>query len=249
MAKKCGAEVHLMSLLATGAEHEALGEAILKQEMETAQTHLDEVKAQADAAGVTCETHLIHGQTVDREIVDLADRLKADVIVMGRRGRRGLARMMLGHATAQVIGQAHCNVLVVPRAAKVEGRHIVLATDGSRFAEAAAVTAASLGRFCKTLITVASVTSADDSLERKAEADQAVQRAVEHLRGEGVSAEGTVVEGQPADVIAGLAREKAADLIVTGSHGRSGLERILLGSTSERILNETPCAVLVVKTA
>jgi nucleotide-binding universal stress UspA family protein/uncharacterized membrane protein YfcA len=249
MARKCGAEVHVMSLLATGVEHEALGEAILKQEMETAQAHLDEIKGLADAAGVTCETHLIHGQTVDREIVDLADRLKADVIVMGRRGRRGLARMMLGHATAQVIGQAHCNVLVVPRAAKVEGRHILLATDGSRFAEAAAITAASLGSFCKTRVTVASITVPSHAPERKAEAEQAVQRVVEHMKSEGIAAEGTVLEGQPADVIAGLAREKGADLIVTGSHGRTGLERILLGSTSERILNETPCAVLVVKAA
>jgi nucleotide-binding universal stress UspA family protein len=249
MATKCGAEVHLMSLLATGAEHEALGEAILKQEMQTAQAHLDEVKAQAEAAGVACETHLVHGQAVDREIVDLADRIKADVIVMGRRGRRGLARMMLGHATAQVIGQAHCNVLVVPRAAKLEGRHIVLATDGSRFAEAAAVTAASLGRFCKTLVTVASVTSPGEGPERRAEAEQSVQRAVEHMRSEGLAADGTVLEGYPAEVIAGVAREKNADLIVTGSHGRTGLERILLGSTSERILNETPCAVLVVKAA
>jgi hypothetical protein len=37
--------------------------------------------------------------------------------------------------------------------------------------------------------------------------------------------------------------------IVTGSHGRTGLERVLLGSSSGRILNETPCAVLVVKVA
>jgi len=249
MARKCGAEVHVMSLLATGVEHEALGEAILKQEMETAQAHLDGIKAQAETAGVACETHLIHGQVVDREIVDLADRIKADMIVMGRRGRRGLARMMLGHATAQVIGQAHCNVLVVPRAAKVEGRHIVLATDGSRFAEAAAVTAANLGTFCKTLVTVASVTARDDSPERRAEAEQVVQRVVEHMQSEGLAAEGTVLEGHPAEVIANLAREENADLIVSGSHGRTGLERILLGSTSERILNETPCAVLVVKAA
>jgi nucleotide-binding universal stress UspA family protein/uncharacterized membrane protein YfcA len=249
MARKCGAELHLMSLVATGVEHEALGEAILKQEMDTAQAHLDAIEAEAQAAGIACETHLIHGDTVDREIVDLAERLKADVIVMGRRGRRGLARMMLGHATAQVIGQAHCSVLVVPRAAKVEGHHIVVATDGSRFAEAAAVAATRLGDFCKSAVTVASVTMESHSPERKAEAEEAVARVVEHMKGKGIAAQGVVREGEPADVIAGLAREMNADLIVTGSHGRTGLERVLLGSTSERILNETPCAVLVVKAA
>jgi nucleotide-binding universal stress UspA family protein len=249
MAGKCGAQVHVMSLVATGVVHEALGESILKQEMAKAQAHLDEIKAQADAAGVACETHLVQGERVDREIVDLAERIKADVIVMGRRGRRGLARLMLGHATAQVIGQAHCNVLVVPRAAHVEGRHIVLATDGSRFADAAAVTAGNLARVCGTPITVTSVHKPGYAPERRAEAEEAVARVVAHMQREGSVSEGRVLEGDPADTIAALARERGADLIVTGSHGRTGLERVLLGSTSERILNETPCAVLVVKAA
>jgi nucleotide-binding universal stress UspA family protein/uncharacterized membrane protein YfcA len=249
MAGKCGAQVHVMSLVATGVEHEALGESILKQELATAQAHLDGIAIQAKAAGVACETHLVQGNQIDREIVDLAERVNADVIVMGRRGRRGLARLMLGHATAQVIGLAHCNVLVVPRAAHVEGRHIVLATDGSRFADAAAVTAGNLARVCGTPITVTSVHKPSYGPERRAEAEEAVARVVAHMQGQGTAAEGRVIDGDPAEAIATLARGQGADLIVTGSHGRTGLERVLLGSTSERILNETPCAVLVVKAA
>jgi uncharacterized protein len=249
MAGRCGARLHVMSLVAPGVEHEALGESILKQELAQAQAHLDGIKAEAAAAGVACETHLVQGNHVDREIVDLAEQIRADIIVMGRRGRRGLARLMLGHATAQVIGQAHCNVLVVPRAARVEGRHMVLATDGSRFAETAAVTAGALATMCGTAVTVASVTTASHSPERRAEAQAAVARVVAHMQSKGTSADGRVLEGEPADAIVGVARERQADLIVTGSHGRTGLERVLLGSTSERILNETPCAVLVVKAA
>jgi len=247
MATKCGAELHVMSLVATGAEHEGLGESILKHEMEAAQSHLERIQEQASAAGVACETHLIHGQNVQQEIVNLAEQTKADLIIMGRRGRRGLARIMLGHATAHVIGLAHTNVLVVPRAARVEGRHIVVATDGSRFAETAAVTAASLGRFCNAKITVVSVTTPSHGPERRTEAKQAVDQTVAYMKSEGVDAEGLVLDGQPALEIVSTARERDADLIVTGSHGRSGLERVLLGSTSERILNETTCAVLVVK--
>jgi uncharacterized protein len=249
MASKCGAQVHVMSLVAPGVEHEGIGESFLKQELEAAQTHLDAIKGQAQAAGVACETHLVQGNQIDREIVDLADRVKADLIVMGRRGRRGLARLMLGHATAQVIGQAHCNVLVVPRAAKVEGRHIVLATDGSRYADAAAVTTEALARVCQTPVTVASVTTDEQAPELRAEAAQAVDRVVTHMRAEGTAAEGRVLQGEPASAITGVAREAGADLIVTGSHGRTGLERVLIGSTSERILNATECAVLVVKAA
>jgi len=247
MASKCGAQLNVMSLVATGVEHAALGEAVLKQEMDMAQAHLDEIRAQALSAGVSCETHLIHGQSVDREIVELAERLNVDVIVMGRRGRRGLARMMLGHATAQVIGMAHCNVMVIPRAARVEGRHIVLATDGSRFADAAAVTAVGMAGFCKARATVVSVASAGPGPDSRPEAELVVQRVVDHMRGEGINAEGIVLEGRPDELIVAVAKERDADLIVTGSHGRTGLERILLGSTTERILNDSSCAVLVVK--
>ena len=201
MAGKCGAEVHVMSLVATGVGHEGLGESILKQEIEATQTHLDEFKAQATAAGVTCESHLINGQSVSQAIVDLADRVKADLIVMGRRGRRGLARMMLGRATSRVLGQAHCNVLVVPRAARVEARYMVLATDGSRPAEAAAVTATRLSQLCKTPVTVVSVTTPSHGSERRAEAEQVVQRVVEYMQSEGVNAEGTVPHGRPDDMI------------------------------------------------
>jgi hypothetical protein len=247
MARKCGAEIHVMSLVATGVEHEGLGASILRQELETAQAHLDDIQGQAEAAGVSCTTHLIHGQTVDREIVELADRLNVDMIVMGRRGRRGLARMRLGHATAQVIGQAHCNVIVVPRAAQVEGRHIVIATDGSRFAEAAAVTATRMAGFCQAKATVLSVTTPSHGPERRQEAKHAIERIVRHMADEGVDAEGVLLEGRPDEEIVAAAQLRDADLIVTGSHGRTGLERVLLGSTSERILNETSCAVLVVK--
>jgi nucleotide-binding universal stress UspA family protein/uncharacterized membrane protein YfcA len=247
MARKCHAQLNVMSLVATGVEHEALGESILKQEMDTSQLHLDGIREQASVAGVACETHLIHGQTVDREIVDLADRLKVDLIVMGRRGRRGLARLMLGHATAQVIGLAHCNVMVVPRASRVEGRHIVLATDGSRFADAAAVTATSMAGFCKSKSTVVSVTTPGYGPENRQEAEQVVQRIVGHMKSEGIDAEGLVLDGRPDELIVAVAKERDADLIVTGSHGRTGIERVLLGSTTERILNETNCAVLVVK--
>jgi len=248
MARKCDAKLNVMSLVATGAEHAALGEAVLKQEMDMAHENLDAIRAQAEAAGVSCETHLIHGLSVDREITELAERLNVDLVVMGRRGRRGLARMMLGHATAQVVGMAHCNVMVIPRNARVEGRHILLATDGSRFADAAAVTAVGMAGFCRARATVVSVASTGTGPDSRTEAEAVVQRVVDHMHDSGVDAEGIVLEGRPDELIVALAKERDADLIVTGSHGRTGLERILLGSTTERILNDTTCAVLVVKT-
>jgi len=247
LARMCGAEVHVMTLMASDVQHEGLGETVFKQRAEALADHLAELQSTATAVGLKCETHFMYGSVVHEEIVALADEIKADMIVMGRRGRRGLARLMLGYATANVIGGAHCSVLVVPRAARFKGRHIMLATDGSRSADAAAVSAASLAKLGDMPVTVVSVNKPAFAQARREETERTVQRVVDHMRDEKVDVEGQVLDGQPSELIVDLARQKNADLIVTGSHGRTGLERVLLGSTTERILNETPCIVLVVK--
>jgi nucleotide-binding universal stress UspA family protein len=56
-----------------------------------------------------------------------------------------------------------------------------------------------------------------------------------------------LIEGDPATEIVRHAEESATDLIVMGTHGRSGLERLLMGSVAEKVMREAPCSVLVVK--
>jgi nucleotide-binding universal stress UspA family protein len=53
--------------------------------------------------------------------------------------------------------------------------------------------------------------------------------------------------GKPADEILALAHEVGADLIFIGSHGKTGFERLLLGSTSERVVREAKCPVMVIR--
>lgn len=57
----------------------------------------------------------------------------------------------------------------------------------------------------------------------------------------------TVVCGNPYVEIIRIATEKAADLLVMGTHGRSGLEHLLIGSVAERVVRKAPCPVLTVK--
>ena len=65
----------------------------------------------------------------------------------------------------------------------------------------------------------------------------------------GVAVQAFVMSGKPSDAIIETAREKGVDLIVQGSHGRTGLEKLLMGSVTERVIVLSTCAVLVVKTA
>jgi len=55
------------------------------------------------------------------------------------------------------------------------------------------------------------------------------------------------LEGDPATEIVRLARDAGIDVIVMGTHGRTGLERLLMGSVAEKVLRDAPCSVLVVK--
>ena len=247
MAQRCGARVHVVTVIAGDAEIESMGEQLLQKEMDAARAHLDQVHQEASRLNIACETQVIQGTQIFQEIINAAEQMQADLIITGRRGRHGLANWLLGNTTARVIGGARCSVLVVSRAAQMKGQHFVVATDGSRFGDTAAATASNLAKLCRTPITVVSVTSPSHSKLRRKEAHQAGGRGISFLRRGGVSAQGEVPHGRPDEMIVQTATARHADLIILGSHGRTGLERILLGSTVERVLNLANCAVLVVK--
>jgi len=75
------------------------------------------------------------------------------------------------------------------------------------------------------------------------------QQQLEQIRpvNENISTHHVLLEGDPAAEIVNYAREASFDLIVMGTHGRTGLERLLMGSVAEKVMREAPCSVLVVK--
>jgi nucleotide-binding universal stress UspA family protein len=98
----------------------------------------------------------------------------------------------------------------------------------------------------------------DVPAEFYAEAPQAVEemvrKAKEYVAGvkkqaeaEGVKTETFVGETEAHEAITNLAKEQHADMIVIGSHGRTGLRRLLMGSVAEKVIGYAPCPVLVVK--
>lgn len=245
LARRCGADITLMTALPLGNDLEILGTRdLLAEETAQAQAQLDADARAIAAAGVTCATEVRHDEHPDVAIVESARESAADLIVMGRRGKRGLARLMVGHATAKVIGAAPCDVLVVPRAAAFWSRRILLATDGSAHGEAALRRAADLGTQCGLPVSVLSVVASSHGEARRAMAQRAVDAAVASLKAQGIDADGTVAEGRPDEVIVAQAKARA-DLIVVGSHGHTGLLGVLLGSVSERVIGAADCAVLV----
>jgi nucleotide-binding universal stress UspA family protein len=238
-----------MSVVVTNPEHESLARQLIEKESSDALAHLETIKASASDAGVDCKIGLRHGVEISQEIVDEAERFRADVIVMGRRGYTGLMRVMMGSNTAKVIGYAHCSVLVVPKSAKIEGKKILLAVDGSRYSDTAATTVMSIAKHLHAPVLVVSVVYSDHKEKGHTEAVEEIKRVDAFLSQEGISTEGRVLSGHPAEAIVEVAKARGVDLIVMGSHGRTGLDRVLLGSVSDRVIGYAECAVLVVKAA
>jgi nucleotide-binding universal stress UspA family protein len=81
----------------------------------------------------------------------------------------------------------------------------------------------------------------------EAETDAALRRSAEVLEREGRQVQRSVVRGVPFVEIIRYAREHDIDLIVVGTHGRTGLQQALMGSVAERVVRKAPCPVLVVR--
>ncbi len=216
---------------------------------------LGEAQRMADEDRALIKTVCVEGDIHER-IVDLADAENADIIVMGRRGLRKVERAFMGSVTARVIGHAQRDVLVVPLGAKLGWKRVLVGTDGSRFSGLAVDKAIAFAKAYGGELLVISVV--DVPSELYAEAPYAVEDMIrkakqytaavkEKAAAEGVKAESYIGESESWEVIINLAKEQAVEMIVMGSHGRTGLRRLLMGSVTEKVIGHAACPVLVVK--
>jgi nucleotide-binding universal stress UspA family protein len=81
----------------------------------------------------------------------------------------------------------------------------------------------------------------------RADAERQLGRLVANARKSGIRVKGLLLEGIPHDRIVRAARSTRADLVVLGTHGRTGLGRLFLGSVAARVVTLAPCPVLTVR--
>jgi nucleotide-binding universal stress UspA family protein len=86
----------------------------------------------------------------------------------------------------------------------------------------------------------------EDLIRKAREYTAAVKKKAEE---EGVPVETFIGEAETWEAIVKAAKEQAVDMIIMGSHGRTGLRRLLMGSVTEKVIGSAPCPVLVVKSA
>ena len=223
---------------------------------------LDTAAEALRATGSTVETRLEQG-VASQAIVRAAEELSCDLVVQGSRGLTPGLALLLGSTAQRVVQHAPCPVLTVhPGDADRHPatRHLLVPTDFSHDAEGAARAALQLfgGSARITLLHAYHLpveytaygtipTSIPFHADVAAVAEEKLAEAASALAADGITVETLAKEGYPPDVIADTARELSVDLIAMGTHGRTGLRHLLLGSNAERVIQNAPCPALTVR--
>lgn len=234
------------------ATKERVGEALRRE----GERILSEVEKVAREEGVDVKLILEEGSPFER-IVDVAEEGGYDLIVMGRRGKSRIEKALVGSVTSRVIGHSQRDVMVVPSGASIGWKTILLATDGSRFSQAATERAIgfakSKGGKLKVLnavdpmegFSVEEVPNIEEDLLKRA--GEVIRRVQEDARQAGVESESHIEKAEPYKLITEAAAAQGAGIIFMGTHGRTGLRRLLMGSVTEKVIGHASCPVLVVK--
>ncbi len=179
------------------------------------------------------------------QLVDLAERMDADLVLVGSRGLGG-ARAVLGSVSDMVVHYTRRPVLVVPHPlliaeyAALAGGVALVGFDGSAGAQAALATAIRLfPTHALLLVTVDDGQLADDASSSPHTGDVSMTRL--HVPA-GHGAHGRAIAG----ALTGSARDRAGAVLVVGSRGRSATQEILLGSVAMATLHHAYRSVLVV---
>ena len=212
----------------------------------------------------TIESLTTFGRPADA-IVEEAARFRADLVIMGSRGRGAVRSALLGSVSAEVVDRAPCPVLIARRE-RVSS--VLFAADGeTRSALAADVV--SWPAFAALPIHVVSVAHVSlpyesvsdtpakfdaavasylkESDEADSRCDRIARQTAAQLVAMGRQATSEVRHGKPAEAILAAADARGADLIVVGSRGDRGVRRMLVGSTAREILYDASCSVLVAR--
>lgn len=226
------------------------------------QRGLAEAVREATALGARrVSSRLLAGVPWDQLVATLSHGDGFDLVVMGTHGRTGLARILLGSVAEQVVRHAPCPVLTVREGASA-GRfgHVLCPIDFSDHSRPALDLAASVAAPGGAGITLLHVVELPASYNEEPlgegviqELDQSAARRLERCGDElrariGVPVTTRTRIGRPgAQILAALDDDPSFDLVLMGSHGRTGLSRLLLGSVAEQVVRHASCPVLVAR--
>lgn len=267
VARHHGADLHMLNVAPNKGEDpvrfayqvEAGDESAFKEMHDRADAKMVEIIEQIDTEDITIKRVHTRGIAPGPEILTYADDQEIDLVVMGTHGRRGIKRLVLGSVTEEVVRQARCSVLTVrgdeePALTPPQVRRILVPVDLSKFTrpllEAATDVAMAYSAEIDLLHVVEPLpfpTSLVGGVGVQDLTPNPVDEAQEQLRHlieeSDVPIAPHVEEGHAAKSIIASAETWDSDLIMIASHGLSGLQGMLLGSVTARVVRRAHCPV------
>jgi nucleotide-binding universal stress UspA family protein len=216
---------------------------------------------QAQERGVAVVTEVRQGEPYST-IVDYANSRDVDLIVMPTHGRRGLERFLLGSTTERVVRRADVPVLTIrptDDSVTYPYRNVLVPTDGSDCARDALEVGTDIANADGAtlhLLSAIETTSLGVDVRSDIQATMIEDTATDILEDAsafatdaGVGSVTETVEYGPSipRAIRSYIEDHDVDLVAVGTHGRTGLERYLLGSVTERLVRTSPVPVLTVR--
>jgi nucleotide-binding universal stress UspA family protein len=219
---------------------------------------VEEAGASARNAGVDTVEEVIQGGP-SRTICDYVDGRGIDLVVMGTRGSRDIERIILGSVTERVVRNGGAPTLVVPPESDREypPESVLVGSDGSDGSAAAVDEGLGIADAAGATLHLVSVLESnvlgidlgssqiDEAREQRDEELFAPVR--ERADERGVTVETAVEEGDVVDRLDEYADANDIDLVVVGTHGRTGIDKRILGSVTENLMRSASVPVLSVR--
>ncbi len=272
LSKKFNALVTLAHVIERNAPSEVHGQPHLRNS-EEATAYLKDVALRAFPPVVQVDFH-VHTSGVDNvaeSIVEHADELHHDLIIMCSHGRGKAIHLFLGSIAQEVISMGSLPVLVTrpdkdAAIPEFSCKSLLLPLDGDPDHAQSLPVSKELARVCGAKLHLAVVIPGFGDLSGQGavtsrflpgtmskilemsvqNADEYLQQQLEELRQEGFEASAQVLRGDPAFVIDDSARQFQIDLIIMATHGKTGMDAFWSGSVSHKVSGRSSVPILLI---
>lgn len=227
---------------------------------ETALMKLNETAKRIKSEGVEVGKPMLEFGSPHDRIVKAAVRVNANLILVGSGENRKGDRFQLGTTTERIIQKSEKPVFVAKEGMPLNVQHILCPVDFSAASKQALKNAITMAHRFRAELTILGVCELQGlawfTSEKDKEAENGIRSAQhkakfdEFLKGFNLSGLNWAKEtpkGDPAEEILSTISRKMVDLLVMGSVGRTGLNRLIMGSVTEKVVREVPCSFLTLK--
>lgn len=255
IATKFDATIHAVSVVESG-ENVSL-EAISQERRTACREHVEAIEDEASDRDVSVVTNVRAGRPA-RELLDDAEANDVDLLALGTHGRTGVRRWLTGSVAATVIREAEAPVLTANASVSAPRREfddIAVATDGRQGSKAPTDLGLDLAEaYGATVHAVYVVNEARSHMrvvleEFERVGEEATTEVDDRAAARGLDAVRAIERGVPHEAIVDYVGERGVDLLVTGTESRSRVERLAMGSVSQRLVSGAPVPVLTVRSS